>query len=313
VGRHIGQGFLQNLLGNLMPVTVDLWFRRTWGRLTGDVKPEGIKSRQWAAILDAYREAGVKLPPELRNLRVVNRRPKSKRGQTYRDLTPETFERIKRNDALLDQAQQLISEQASRWARMYKELRFMLPPELANAYRRGEITLEQLNRKQQPLLRARDRAWETYKQRMARAGRKPGTKKTAEAAGGYLYLLDRQQGRTDKLTNPEMSAGKPAWARATDRAQKAAKPIDAPTDQDREVLTRLVETVRERLRDEHGIDMSPADIQATLWYPEKDIWAILNGEDASTLKNSYGIELLKIADKRGLGDRARELLQARGD
>jgi hypothetical protein len=311
-GPKIGQGFLQNLLGNLTPVTVDLWFRRTWGRLTGDVKPEGLSSRQWATILDSYREGGVTLPPALRNVRVVNRRPKSAKGQTYRDLAPETYDKLRRDDAVLESLQSLIAEQSSRWARMYKELRLKMPPELANAYRKGELTLEQLNRRQQPIFKAREKAWEAYKERARRSGRKAGSKKDAEKEGGFLFELDREEGRTDSLTNAEMSDGKPAWARATERAKGIYKPIDAPTDQDREVLTRAVEQIRTRLREQNGIEMSNADIQATLWYPEKDIWSKLNGDEASTLKNSYGTEILKIADQRGLGDRARAILRERG-
>ena len=41
-GPKIGQGFYQNLMGNFDPVTIDLWFMRTWGRMTGTLvgKPE---------------------------------------------------------------------------------------------------------------------------------------------------------------------------------------------------------------------------------------------------------------------------------
>jgi hypothetical protein len=35
LGPKIGQGFYQNLNGNFHPVTMDLWFMRAWGRLTG--------------------------------------------------------------------------------------------------------------------------------------------------------------------------------------------------------------------------------------------------------------------------------------
>jgi hypothetical protein len=35
LGPKIGQGFYQNLNGNFKPLTMDLWFMRGWGRLTG--------------------------------------------------------------------------------------------------------------------------------------------------------------------------------------------------------------------------------------------------------------------------------------
>jgi hypothetical protein len=37
-GPKIGQGFFQNLNGNYNPVTMDLWFMRAWGRLTGTLQ-----------------------------------------------------------------------------------------------------------------------------------------------------------------------------------------------------------------------------------------------------------------------------------
>lgn len=36
-GPKIGAGFYQNLIGNFDPLTVDRWFMRTWGRLTGNL------------------------------------------------------------------------------------------------------------------------------------------------------------------------------------------------------------------------------------------------------------------------------------
>jgi hypothetical protein len=35
LGPKIGQGFYQNLNGNFDPITMDMWFMRSWGRLTG--------------------------------------------------------------------------------------------------------------------------------------------------------------------------------------------------------------------------------------------------------------------------------------
>lgn len=38
-GPKIGAGFFQNLMGNFDPITMDRWFMRTWGRLTGTLMP----------------------------------------------------------------------------------------------------------------------------------------------------------------------------------------------------------------------------------------------------------------------------------
>lgn len=65
LGPKIGGGFYQNLNGNYDPVTMDLWFMRAWGRLTGTLKDtvteEGL-AKQRTRLEDALREAGRKVP-----------------------------------------------------------------------------------------------------------------------------------------------------------------------------------------------------------------------------------------------------------
>ncbi len=66
LGSKIGQGFFQNLNGNYEPLTMDMWFMRGWGRLTGtlvgtvDVTP--MEGRFAAALKDA----GQKVPKDLK-------------------------------------------------------------------------------------------------------------------------------------------------------------------------------------------------------------------------------------------------------
>lgn len=64
-GAKIGNGFYQNLMGNFDPVTQDLWFMRTWGRLAGTLMdtltPEGLAAAT-TKFADALREAGHKVP-----------------------------------------------------------------------------------------------------------------------------------------------------------------------------------------------------------------------------------------------------------
>lgn len=43
-GPKVGQGFYQNLAGNFDPLTMDRWFMRTWGRMAGNLAPEGISA-----------------------------------------------------------------------------------------------------------------------------------------------------------------------------------------------------------------------------------------------------------------------------
>lgn len=304
-GPKIGQGFLQNLLGNLFPVTVDLWLRRTWGRLTGDVMPEAVTSRQLAAMIDAYREQGIPLPPELKSLRVVTRQTKSGKS-VRRDLTPESYQRILETPAMLSAVDKLAEDKFSDWNRTYKELRLGMDPQWVTDYREGRVTLEDLNRRQQAVLRARERAWDRHVEQAKRTGAKKGSK------NDFLVALDEREGRTAKLSNKDLSSGKPDWAKTTAVVFNARKPIDVPTDQDRAVITRVINRARAILA-EQGIETTNADIQATIWYPEKDIWAKLRGEDESDLKNSYDEEFLKIADARGLGEAARAALGELGN
>ena len=45
-GPKVGGGFYQNLSGNFDPLTMDRWWMRTWGRLVGNLSPEGISAAQ---------------------------------------------------------------------------------------------------------------------------------------------------------------------------------------------------------------------------------------------------------------------------
>lgn len=67
LGPKIGQGFFQNLTGNYDPMTFDLWWMRSWGRITGTlvdtVKPEGLK-KQEATLAKELKAAGKKVPKD---------------------------------------------------------------------------------------------------------------------------------------------------------------------------------------------------------------------------------------------------------
>ena len=56
LGPKIGQGFYQNLNGNFTPVTIDMWFMRTMGRMTGRLigKPD-IVEKQTDRLIEGLR------------------------------------------------------------------------------------------------------------------------------------------------------------------------------------------------------------------------------------------------------------------
>jgi hypothetical protein len=63
LGPKIGQGFFQNLNGNYTPVTMDLWFMRAWGRLTGTlVGWPKTQEKQKAYFAKALENAGRSVP-----------------------------------------------------------------------------------------------------------------------------------------------------------------------------------------------------------------------------------------------------------
>ena len=54
-GPKVGQAFFQNLSGNYSPLTMDRWWMRTWGRMVGNLAPEGLSDA--GKQLDAFRDA----------------------------------------------------------------------------------------------------------------------------------------------------------------------------------------------------------------------------------------------------------------
>jgi len=56
-GPKIGGGFYQNLMGNYEPLTMDRWWMRTWGRLTGELLPrvDQLPEAQVTRLTDAMR------------------------------------------------------------------------------------------------------------------------------------------------------------------------------------------------------------------------------------------------------------------
>src|SRR6516165_1536175 len=63
LGSKIGGGFYQNLNGNFDPVTMDLWFMRGWGRLTGTLvgNPEAMPAAT-DRLRAAFKAAGKRAP-----------------------------------------------------------------------------------------------------------------------------------------------------------------------------------------------------------------------------------------------------------
>lgn len=296
-GPKIGGGFLQNLLGNFNPVTVDLWMRRTWGRWTGDVLPDPVNAVQIARMVDGLKEVGIPLPEVLKGVRTVSQG--GKKGTT---ISEKTAERLLSNPESVNKIYSAADELDSRWNKVYGQVRNGITPEQAAAVRDGSLSLEDLSKQLVKPLRDREAAWVKFKESSE-------TKLSNKDREAFYESYDASKGRTENLTKDDLSGNKPTWAKAARVISNILKPIDVPSDQDREVINRIVNKVRVGL-EQRGMKTTNADIQAILWYPEKDIWAKLAGDSESNLKNSYDEEFLKLAKAQGLGEQANNALQA---
>lgn len=302
-GPKIGGGFFQNLRGNFNPVTVDLWMRRTWGRWTGDVLPDPLDAKRLARMIDGMRESGIPLPEELRSLRTIT----AKSGRKVSTLSDAAAERVLSNPEAVTAAYDFAAQQDSRWNKIYSEVRQNITPQQAEAVRNGSLSLEKLNRDQQKSIREKKTAWQDLEDRPS------SSSKEGKLAQEKLFAeMDEAAGRTAILTNEELSDNKPEWAKSSRVIKTLLKPVDVPSDIDRRVIVDVVNRIRNEL-DRQGVTATNADIQAILWYPEKDLWAKLAGKKESNLKNSYDEEFLKVAQSQGLGERARAAAARVGD
>lgn len=214
-GPKIGNGFLQNLMGNYEPITIDLWFMRMWGRYTGTLVSDTI-------VPDA-------LPRMARGVR------KSMRSKKMAALFaacgvphPREFVTMKK-EGLLD---------ASRSA----------------------VT-----------------AWERARRALIRSGK----------------------------DNAEISLVKARleWPGAAESiVQSLGLPVDAPKSAGTRRWIRSVSLKAIDILMDSGYEISAADMQATLWYPEKELYDRLAGRRVGTLNVSYDIAAATIARREGVSD-----------
>ena len=182
-GPKIGQGFYQNLMGNFDPITIDMWFMRTWGRLTGVLVGKPKLQENINNLATEMRKEGIEFDPEL-----------------YGSDQQYTFNTI--------------SRVFNMGERFYAENR--------DAIEAGE------------------------------AEKSPAMREAARAV-------------TNGLTT-----------------------IDSPTSgAQREWIRSVIRRAREVLA-ENGINVTSADLQAIIWYPEKDLYSLLReGGQEARLNQSY--------------------------
>lgn len=304
-GPKIGQGFLQNLMGNFYPVTIDLWMRRTWGRWTGDVLGDGITGERLARLIDEARRIGLMLPSSLARTRPVVRH--TEKGKPFRTMSEDFIDRVENEEDLRQEINNYTKEVVAIWTRKYNAVQSGITQAQRASLLNGSVTMDSVADASLRDEERLNRRWEALKNKPKGKGAKEAWKQQQRQAHGRTQVLttDEWNGTVNGVKNAGLKL-KPKWALAANVIRSQLKPLDSPSDQDRVVISRIVNKIRVEL-ESRGVKVSNADIQAILWYPEKDLWAKLRGEQESDLKQSYEEEFVRIANQRG---RSREAAEA---
>ena len=95
---------------------------------------------------------------------------------------------------------------------------------------------------------------------------------------------------------------KPEWAKAAQAiVTQQTKPKDSPSSGGfRQASRRIANKVLDKVRASGYPDMTIADLQATLWYPEKSLWEKLGAGGGERLNTDYAQAFRRIRD--GIGD-----------
>jgi len=205
-GPKIGNGFYQNLNRNFSPVTIDLWFMRLWGRLTGTlVGKDAAIAKQAQGLRDAIAE---------------DNHPTAKVPDGY----AETI-----NDVTDDEMIGVAVQMAADWERSYKAL--------------------------------------------------------------------QKQGLTSKqITSQNL---KPEWAFKAVALAGQLKPNDAPTSGGQRIWIRNVVKNAVGILAKNGYKVTPADLQALVWYPEKDLVNLAKeGKLEASLNVSYDTAFKELSTQR---------------
>lgn len=261
-GPKIGQGFFQNLRGNYNPVTVDLWLRRTFGRLTGLALDTQLKPGDIGRLIYSVRKnvgkrkfSGLELPDFLKGVSITGKVQGN--GVANFKISDQAYNRLFGDNTIGRDNYEAVYEFA------------------------GKLNKE----------------WE---RRFATAGNDvTKAKKAIKAAKKEKKGTANLEKKLAKLEIEKEAIGKekPQWAKAGSTVSDKLKPIDIPSNAERAVITKAFNVALKTLRNK-GIDLTPADLQATLWYPEKDIWAFLKGENSDALNMSYDTAMEVIRDQR---------------
>jgi hypothetical protein len=230
-GPKVGNGFMQNLLGNFDPVTIDLWFMRMWGRYTGTLVRDDVGEEALSRLVKGLRRA----------------------------------HRSQRMAALMQESG------------VYRD-----PGELWDADNADLLAY----------VRDLKRFWEKLRR--------------GYVAGSYTETFLERKGAAAPRGNAQASdmKAKLVWPGAVESLVKSlGAPVDSPTSAGLRKWIRAVCSRALELLKDSGYEMTAADLQALLWYPEKEIYGRLSGRPAfKRLNASYDEAMIRIAQKEGFSN-----------
>ena len=241
LGPKIGNGFWQNLNQNFDPLTIDLWMRRTWGRLTGksignpSALPEQRDRFKRAIVRSRSRKQGVEDHVEA--------------ARSYVRLLEKELEQFKTIPVTEFATKKAFTEETKRLAAELAEAKEIAAD--LQGIKIPEVWKPEYNNNDKALLDYAKRA---------------------------LSVWTKEYHRLVSVSNSEEIPAElqPTWARAAKTiVTNLAKPLDqvANGTQRRQIEAAGARTLE--ILAERGVRMTMADMQAMLWYPEKELWGAL--------------------------------------
>ena len=245
-GSKIGGGFFSNLEGRFNSLTMDLWYMRLWGRLTGTLVPkqspklakeqrDNFRKALAGVTVEELKDLGLDVSEVVGNVKVLHKVPE-KKLLALADL-------LRRLDSRLghprEETLQILAEE-------YETGMYML----------GD---DKIHRTRTKLMKAGIDVMQ---------------------AGKLIDLFMKGKTLSDSqgavLAQP---AGGSHRAQMRDATQEALN-----------------------LLSKHGINLELADLQALVWYPEKDLWKKLGVGNKRSAPTDYETEFKKIAKNEGVSN-----------
>jgi hypothetical protein len=288
LGPKIGNGFWQNLNGNYTPLTIDLWMRRTWGRLTGKSigNPDALPEQR-----QRFKDAVARSRSRLRGDKAEIARVTGRIEELLVQVN---------NLKNLDIRDPAVKAQYGSKKNINEQLK-LVKNELADTL---DVRPDLLGIKAPEV-------WQT-------AYNKDNTALLAYAKRSLKPWEAEYKKLSTRLSKEEIADITPTWVRAAKTVvTNLGKPIDQVANgtqrkQIEEAGRQALDILASR-----GIVLTNADLQAVLWYPEKDLWGSLAADlnvdedgipivEANLLNESYDGAFARILGNQGYDVRGRD-------